>query len=137
MSFLSDSGQQIPDSFQSGKNGWNTISSPNFAGQSSDSNLFTTGLGNINNINPEELQEADVSAISGFEYNSLTGIAFGEFNSHIMDAYSQNQYTNAVQGRGPLGYSFNAERTAQTTMTNQHEATAVAGLAVTDRKSVV
>jgi hypothetical protein len=133
MEFISDSGNKIPDSFQSSREGWKEIISPNFAGQVSSTQLFNTPLGNINNITNEDLTETEISSggFSAFEYNSLTGIAFGEFNSRFMDAYSQTQYTNAMQGRGPLGATFNAQRTAEQTLTNQHEATAVAGLAMT------
>lgn len=134
MEFLSDSGNKIPDSFQSSKEGWREVEAPVFAGQISNQDLFSNmPLGNINNLDEETLTEQNAieTSFSAFEYNSLTGVAFGEFNNRIMEAYSQSQYTNAVQGRGTLGASFNAQRTAEQTLTNQHEATAVAGLAMT------
>jgi hypothetical protein len=138
MEFTSDTGEKIPDSFQSGKNGWNAIPPPNFAGQSAPSQFnFYDGSSNTSkdieenqSIAGEQETLESSSSFSGFDYNSLTGIAFGEFNSRIMDSFSQTQFTNAVQGRGPLGSSFNAERTAQQTLTNQHAATAVASLAM-------
>lgn len=132
MEFLSDTGGKIPDSFQSSKSGWNTISPPNFAGQSAPSqlNFYDGNLNAAKDIEGEEENLETTSGFSSFDYNSLTGIAFGEFNSRIMDSFSQTQYTNAIQGRGPGGSNFNAERTAQQTLTNQHEATSVASLAM-------
>lgn len=131
MEFTSDTGEKIPDSFQSSKNGWNAIPSPNFAGQIAPTqfNFYDGSLNTAKDIEQGE-ETLETSSFTGFDYNSLTGIAFGEFNNRIMDSFSQTQFTNAMQGRGPLGYSFNAERTAQQTMTNQHAATAVAGLAM-------
>lgn len=125
MEFKSDSGKLIPDSFRSGSNGWEDIQPPSY------DNLFndtTSSLGDFSESSIESEQMA--SNNFDFNYNSLTGIAFGEFNSRIMDTYSQTQYNAALQGRGPLGSSFNAQRTAEQTLINQHEATSVASLAM-------
>lgn len=125
MEFKSDSGRQIPDSFKSGNDGWQDIEPPNYE------NLFSQNSVSSNKMSEEGINlEAEEKPNFDFNYNSLTGIAFGEFNSRLMDSYSQTQYNNALQGRGPLGSSFNAQRTAEQTLINQHEATSVASLAM-------
>lgn len=125
MEFKSDSGNKIPDSFRSGNNGWETIEPPSYE------NLFTqNSLSNLETSKEDFEIEETKEPNFDFNYNSLTGIAFGEFNSRLMDSFSQTQYNTSIQGRGALGSNFNAQRTAEQTLINQHEATSVASLAM-------
>lgn len=141
MSFLSDSGHEIPDSFQTSSSGWKTMPTPNFAGQTEETNLFentqatpTENLFENHLTQPEDKLQmegtAEQTVFSGMNYNSLTGIALGEANNRLMDSFSQNQYNTAIQGKGPLGSDFTNVRNAEDTMVNQNTATTLAGAAL-------